>query len=143
MTRTRPNLWLYNETVIDKFWTIPDNAHGFTYILTNCVNNKKYIGKKSFWKWRFKKGKRTKYRTKSEWFNYTGSSNHVDLDIKEFGIKSFRRDMLKICNSSLELSYQEEKLLFIHEAIERDDYYNQSVGGRYYSSNLFPLTATK
>ena len=38
--------WQYNGSDFDE---VPKGMEGFVYLITNLVNNKKYIGKKHFW----------------------------------------------------------------------------------------------
>ena len=139
MTRKSAKPWLYQNKFVDRWWLPPEDSHGFTYKITCNVNNRIYIGKKTFNRWRTDKNNK-KFQSPSNWRAYFGSSNHVAKDIELYGYKAFSREMIKICYSSLELSYQETKLLFVHETIETEAFYNQSIGGKYYASNLFPST---
>lgn len=38
--------WQYRNS---DFNEVPDHMEGFVYLITNVVNQKKYIGKKNFW----------------------------------------------------------------------------------------------
>ena len=40
-------MWLYNDKEFDE---TPEEYQGFVYIITDLTNNKKYLGKKFFWK---------------------------------------------------------------------------------------------
>ena len=131
--------WIYKQEPCDRWWFPPEGAYGFTYEIVCKPNKRRYIGKKSFKRKRKDKNNKI-FLAESNWRNYFGSSNHVDNDVSLYGYRAFDREMLKICYSSLELSYQETKLLFVHETIETDEFYNQSIGGKYYASNLFPST---
>ena len=74
--------------------TMPADAFGFIYEITNTVNQKKYIGKKQMVK-RIKraplKGKKRKRIdfVESDWKSYTGSSDRLNADIEEFGKNAF------------------------------------------------------
>lgn len=133
--RAKPNLWVYEKEVIDKFWTIPQNTYGFIYLITNCINNRKYIGRKSFYRNKFKRG--NKYKIETNWRDYMGSSRDLKEDVAKFGIKNFQRKILELTVSSYNTSYLETKYLFINECIESDDYYNKSILGKFYSDKIF------
>ena len=57
-------MWIYNN---NELTTIPSEAYGYVYLITNKITNKKYIGKKLFWFIKQKpiKGKRKKIKTVS------------------------------------------------------------------------------
>ena len=38
--------WRYNE---EDFTEAPKGIEGFVYLITNLTNDRKYVGKKSFW----------------------------------------------------------------------------------------------
>ena len=135
MTRKEPNLWLYGEEVIDKFWSPPTGSYGFVYLITNCINTKKYIGRKSFYRWRYRNNK--KYQTGTNWRKYMGSSKDLKEDITQFGVKHFKREILELARSSYHLSYLETKYLFKNEVIESDKWYNHSILGKFYDFKLF------
>ena len=89
-----------------------DENEGFVYIIKNLKDNMYYIGKKSFWSNRTLKplkGKTRKrhVRTESEWRSYTGSSNWLNEDIESMGIENFSKQILKVCRTKSELSYEE------------------------------------
>ena len=79
--------WTYNNIVVND---LPDDVEGFVYVITNLVDNRKYIGKKLA---RFKttkpplKGRKNKRRgtKESDWRTYWGSSDHLNADVKKLG----------------------------------------------------------
>lgn len=102
------------------------NSYGFVYVITNTRNNKKYIGKKTFW---FKRTKQIKLKKKkiiveSDWKTYFGSSPELLKDVKEFGQDNFKREIVRLCFSKGECSYYEAKMMFSVDAILSDAYYN-------------------
>ena len=102
---------------------------GFVYIITNCVNNRKYIGKKqcqSVKKRAPLKGKTRKRReiVETDWKTYTSSSNDLNKDIELHGKSNFKFEILQWCNSKWMLSYVEAKLQFEHEVLLDSSYYN-------------------
>jgi hypothetical protein len=77
---------------------------GFVYVITDKSNNKKYVGKKTFWSKRTLpplKGKTRKRRSvvESDWKSYYGSSDLVKQLLLEVGEQNFRREILYFCKS--------------------------------------------
>lgn len=130
-----------------KLRTPPLGAVGFVYIIV-FADGQKYIGKKNFWtnrKRRFGKREIAKLKDKrkkkyeivtkeSNWEEYTSSNPEVNVLI-ERGYK-YKKRILRICKGKKELSYYEEKYLFMNGAIESDDYLNGNIAGRYYKRDL-------
>jgi hypothetical protein len=122
---------------------IPEGAVGFVYSMTAIINGKSvaYIGKKNFQAVRKKKLSKKRLSTdkrkktyervsKSAYQNYY-SSNDVLKHAHKSGI-SIRRDILKICFSKTELTYQEVKHQFQYGVLENDLYLNGNILGRFY-----------
>lgn len=106
-----------------------DLPFGFVYIITNCITNKKYIGKKQCKTVKKRaplKGKTRKRReiVETDWKTYTSSSNDLNSDISIYGKNNFKFEILQWCNSKWMLSYVEAKLQFEHEVLLNDLYYN-------------------
>ncbi len=102
---------------------------GFVYLITNTVDDKKYIGKKQIEK-RTKrpplKGKKRKriFVGESDWKTYTGSSDKLNADIEEHGKDKFKFEIIYSCGTKSELAYMETLYQFQAEALLREDYYN-------------------
>lgn len=114
---------------------IPEDGYGFIYLITNTANNRKYIGKKQFFKTIKRpplKGKKNKRHVKSDsdWRIYTGSSDNLNEDIKKYGKSSFKFEILKICYSKWELAYEETYLQFKKGVLLSDEYYNGIINCR-------------
>ena len=132
------NGWTHLGEVVEE---LPENCVGFVYLITNLVNDKKYIGKKLA---RFKvtkpplKGKKRKRRStkESDWRDYWGSSDHLNNDVKLFGEDKFTREILYLCPSRGLLSYLEAKEQFDRKVLESDEYYNGIINVRVGSSKL-------
>tara|TARA_R100000655_G_scaffold20076_2_gene41608 strand:+ start:145 stop:606 length:462 start_codon:yes stop_codon:yes gene_type:complete len=138
------HLWLYKgKEFLEEM--IPEDAVGFVYEMQAIIDGKhvKYIGKKNFYSKRKKKfgkkalaaitDKRTKkYEivTKLDYQKYF-SSNKVLKDAHKKGI-IINRNILVICYSKTELTYQETKLQFINEVLEKDEFLNANILGRFY-----------
>ena len=131
-------MWYYNGKEFD---TTPDEYQGFIYIITENSTNKKYIGKKNFWKPKTlpitkTRKRRVRTRVESDWREYFGSSKEVQLLVEENGEKAFRRDILKLCKRKGEMSYYEAKLQFEKDVLLSDEYYNEFIGCKIHSKHL-------
>lgn len=124
-------MWHYNNQVLE---TIPEGMEGFVYLIENLTNNKKYIGKKTFWQRRKdpKTGRRKK--TESNWRSYQGSCDSLIEDIKELGISSFKKTILYLCPHKKSMSYFETSEQFKRDVIMSEDYYNTNIEGKFFSS---------
>ena len=138
--------WEYEGLLISE---IPDTeAVGFVYEITykdpKTGQVSKYIGKKNFYSVRnVKKGKRelaamTDMRgskkkqviKESNWLKY--QSSHEDL--KKAEPFYLEKKILVLCYSKSELTYQETKHLFVNEVLEKDEYLNSNILGKFYKA---------
>jgi hypothetical protein len=134
--------WLYNGT---KFTSehIEDN-YGFVYQITDLANNKKYIGKKFFWNkkklapLKGKKNKRNKI-VESDWQDYFGSNEVIKQIVEQAGDQRFQREILVLCKSKGECSYEEAKLQFEREVLLKDDFYNSFIGIKLHRNHVKTL----
>ena len=131
-------MWYYNN---EEFNSTPDEYQGFVYIITEISTDKKYIGKKNFWKPKTlpinkKRKRRVRTRTESDWREYYSSSHEVVALVEQNGVGNYRRDILKLCKTKGEMSYYEAKLQFEKNVLFRDDYYNEFIGCRVHSKHL-------
>jgi len=136
--------WLYKaQQFTDDM--IPEGAVGFVYEMEAIIDGKsvRYIGKKNFYSVRKKKfGKKAlaamtdkrakKYElvTKTNYENYY-SSNKVLQDAHKAGVP-IKRYMIQICYSKAELTYQETKYQFVRGVLEKEEYLNANILGRFY-----------
>jgi hypothetical protein len=138
--------WLYNKKDFNELH-IPEGAVGFVYIMTAVIDGKSvaYIGKKNFFanikKPLGKKAlamstdkrlKKYKRELKPDFMNYY-SSNKVLKDAHKAGVV-FKREILRICYSQMELTYQEVKHQFQYEVLEKEEYLNGNILGRFYKT---------
>lgn len=136
--------WLYKGEVFNDS-KIPEGAIGFIYEMEAIIDGKavRYIGKKNFYSTTKKKfGKRAvanmedkrakKYtiQVKPNYQNYY-SSNKVLQDAHKNGIP-IKRFMIRICFSKTELTYHETKYQFVREVLEKEEYLNANILGRFY-----------
>jgi hypothetical protein len=139
------------------FWTckgkvfgeldIPEGAIGFIYHMTAIIDGKSvaYIGKKNFFA-NIKRplgkkalavttDKRLKKYTrviKPDFLNYY-SSNAVLKKAHKEGVH-IKREIIKICYSGMELTYQETKHQFVYEVLEKEEFLNGNILGRFYKT---------
>ena len=132
-------MWLYNGKEIGD-----DEIEGyaaFVYIITNLVDNKRYIGKKIFTSIRRKKVKgktrRKKVQKESDWKSYYGSNKSLQADIERLGQDKFEREIVKLCKTRGTASYWEAKLQMQHEVLEKpDDFYNDWIMVKVHRSHI-------
>jgi hypothetical protein len=136
--------WLYQGRPFND-GMIPEGAVGFVYEMEAIIDGKsiRYVGKKNFYSVTKKKfGKKAvakmtdkrnkKYETvsKPSYQNYY-SSNEVLKEAHKNKIP-IKRYMVKICFSKMELTYYETKFQFLREVLEKEEYLNGNILGRFY-----------
>ena len=136
--------WLYQGRPFNDSM-IPEGAVGFVYEMEAIINGKsvRYVGKKNFYSVTKKKfGKKAvakmtdkrnkKYETvsKPSYQNYY-SSNEVLKEAHKNKIP-IKRYMVKICFSKMELTYYETKFQFLREVLEKEEFLNGNILGRFY-----------
>jgi hypothetical protein len=131
-------MWTYNDNEYDE---TPEEYQGFVYIITELDTDKKYIGKKFFWKPKTlpitkKRKRRVKTRVESDWRKYYGSSKEVQQLLELKGSDSFKRVILRLCKTKGECSYYEAKYQFDNDVLLRDDYYNEFIGCKIHSKHI-------
>ena len=124
---------------------IPAGAIGFIYNMSAIINNKSvsYIGKKNFFAnikrplgkkalamSTDKRLKKYKRELKPDFMNYY-SSNKILKEAHKAGV-TIKREILLICYSGMELTYQETKHQFVHEVLEKEEFLNGNILGRFY-----------
>jgi hypothetical protein len=110
-------MWIYNnKEVIEQ----PDLAIGFIYKITNLTNDRIYIGKKLFIKY---------------WQKYYGSSEELKADVKLLGHQSFKRDIIRFCNTKIDLTYYEVYYQCMHNVLTSNSY-NRSILGKFYKGKI-------
>ena len=125
--------WKYNN---QDFIEVPKDMEGFVYLITNLTNNKKYIGKKTFWT--RQKDRKTGRRKKkeSDWQSYFGSCDELIEDVKNLGEDKFLREILYLCPHKKSMSFYETMEQFKRDVIFKEDYYNTNVEGKFFSSEV-------
>ena len=133
--------WLFENNVFDPEESFLEDYQGFVYIITELTTDKKYIGKKFFWKPKtlpVTKTRKRKVKTRaiSDWKKYYGSSQEVKTLVEEKGAENFKREVLKLCRTKGECSYYEAKLQFEYDVLLRDDFYNAFIGCKIHAKHL-------
>lgn len=129
-------MWYFDNSIINE---INPGYIGYVYLITNILNNRKYIGKKLFVfkKTKTIKGKKKKYLVESDWKDYYGSSQSLLTDVETYGKDNFKREILKFCKTKSECSYYEAKFQFEFDVLLYPDiYYNDWISCRIRRSNL-------
>ena len=131
-------MWTYNDNEYDE---TPEEYQGFVYVITELDTDKKYIGKKFFWKPKTlpitkKRKRRVKTRVESDWRKYYGSSKEVQQLLEMKGSDNFKREILRLCKTKGECSYFEAKYQFDNDVLLRNDYYNEFIGCKIHSKHL-------
>jgi len=138
--------WKYKSKEFDEL-CIPEGAIGFIYSMTAILDGKSvaYIGKKNFFA-NIKRplgkkalavttDKRLKKYTrviKPDFLNYY-SSNAILKKAHKEGV-AIKREILMICYSGMELTYQETKHQFVYEVLEKEEFLNGNILGRFYKT---------
>ena len=131
-------MWTFNEEEYNK---TPEDYQGFVYQITELDSNKKYIGKKNFWKPKTlpitkSRKRRVRTRTESDWRQYYGSSNEVRKLVESRGQDKFKREIIKLCKTKGDMSYYEAKIQFENDVLFRKDYYNNFIGCKIHAKHL-------
>jgi hypothetical protein len=122
---------------------IPEGAIGFVYEMMAIIDGKpvRYIGKKNFYadvktkliKKELSTDRRMKTYKRVRKYTYQNyySSNEVLKKAKKDGVL-IRREILEICFSKLSLSYAECKYQFTLGVLEKDEFLNGNILGKFY-----------
>jgi hypothetical protein len=115
--------------------------YGFVYCITNRATNKKYIGKKFFWKAKTlpitkKRKRRQRLKVESDWKDYWGSNKHLQEDVAQCGKDMFYREILHLCKTKGECAYMETKEQFEREVLLSEQYYNGIINCRIGSKSV-------
>ena len=119
----------------------PNDLYGFVYCITNRATNKKYIGKKFFWKAKTlpitkTRKRRKKLKVESDWRDYWGSNKHLQEDVEKCGQDMFYREILHLCKTKGECAYMETKEQFDREVLLNENYYNGIINCRIGSKSV-------
>lgn len=137
--------WIYNGKVFTDE-CIPEQAFGFIYIMTAIIDGKSvsYVGKKNFYadiKTKLSKKalptdkrKKTYKRVRKCTYQNYFSSNEILKQAHKDGVH-IKREIIKICYTKSELSYQEVKYQFMYGVLESESWLNGNILGKFYKQN--------
>lgn len=130
--------WFYDDKLFEE---TPEDYQGFVYEIVDLYNNKRYIGKKNFWKPKIlpknsKRSRRVRTRVESDWKTYYSSNKELQLLAEANDEVLFERIILRLCKTKGEMSYYEAKLQFEKDVLLRDDYYNEFIGCKIHAKHI-------
>jgi hypothetical protein len=146
-------MWLFQNLPFDqkKYEEIKDNHYGFLYKITVFHQGKYsyYWGRKAFShtkKTKLSKKARigTRKRIKvasvdSKWRDYLGSSKPLLQYIKDNPEALLIREIVLFCKTRSDLTYRETELLIDENVLFRNDCWNGSINGRWFSGKINPI----
>lgn len=88
----------------------------YVYEITNLINGKKYIGKRS-----------CNCPIKDD--KYMGSGKYLKMAIKKYGKENFKKEVLEVCSDTEECFNREIYYIQKFNAVQSNRYYNQASGG--------------
>lgn len=91
------------------------HLYNYVYLITNVLNNKRYIGKHS---------------TDNLEDNYIGSGIIIKQIIRKYGKKVFKKQILEFCNSEEQAFEREKYWIKFYNALQDDNFYNLDQGGK-------------
>lgn len=142
-------MWKYKGKKVESLEDLPENAHGFVYLIRNMVTDRFYVGKKNLLSVTNKpltkkelseitdkrKSKKKQVIKESNWKSYYGSNKELLADIKEYGQDKFERTILKVCFSKKELTYYEIHQQCVYNVLITNSY-NDNVLGKFFRKDL-------
>lgn len=140
--------WTLKGREIKHIKDFPEEAIGFIYLI-HYSNGKKYIGRKSLYSYTKRhfgkrelalvtdKRKKTYEILKKEmkWQSYEGSKKELK-DLKDGGIHIIKKEVLKVCFTSKQMTYYETQCLFSYGVLEGEEYINDNILGKFYRRDL-------
>ncbi len=151
-------MWIYNGKQVEDIQDFPENTYGFIYEVTHLPTGKKYLGKKVLYferniklgkrelqelkEERSQKGlkgrppKKKKVIKESDWKKYYGSQKEIRDLVKKEPLENFSREILDIAENKKYLTYLETKLLFTREVLEKEEYLNDNIAGKFFRKDI-------
>jgi hypothetical protein len=126
------NPWIYRGEIFDE--KLVDKYDSFVYIIT--YDDKKYLGKKTFWFMRKKPGAKRRSRMPSDWKTYYGSSEVMKKLVKENLPDLFRREILHLCITKGESTYYETREQFCRDVLVDPSYINDNILGKFFTERV-------
>jgi hypothetical protein len=123
-------MWVYQDRELTE--ADVDGYVGFVYLITNLVDGRFYVGKKTlkFRRTKTVKGRKRRVVVDSDWRDYWSSSDRLRADVVELGESSFERRVLHLCETKSQMTYMEMVEQIERRVLERDDSYNDWICAR-------------
>ena len=153
-----PQSWRYKDQLITEISDMPEGTYGFIYRVIHLPTKKKYIGKKVlFFERNVKLGKRETEQLKeerrsqgiggrvptkkkvikeSDWKDYYGSEEEIKKLARSSKPEDWTREILEFVPTKKLLTYYEIKHIFINDALEDPDFYNDNILGKFYKKDF-------
>ena len=144
-------MWLYQDKEVKELTDMPENTFGFIYEVTHLPTGRKYLGRKQLISVQKKAlGKRelalqidkraSKKKTvtkETDWKTYYGSHPEIKQMIKDKKESEFTREILIFVSSKKQLTYYEDKYLYMKGVIEPGStYFNDNISGRFFKKDF-------
>lgn len=101
--------------ILPKFPVSPlRKSYGYIYLVTNKANYKRYIGQ---------------HKSSEFDLEYMGSGYALNKAFKKYGKKNFTIEIIDWASNKLELNEKEKLWIKYLEALDSDEFYNQTIGG--------------
>lgn len=139
-------MWQYNQ---ETNFEIPDGAIGFVYRITNLTNNQIYIGRKMLSSNRKAKltkkdkllpeNKRKKFKRvvkETNWKDYYGSCDELNLDVERLGKENFKREILCFCFTKTDISFRELYYQIKHEVLFSNSYNSHIANTKFFKGKV-------
>ena len=139
--------WVFKNTQLE-LTEVPEGYYGFIYRIdyhepeTNKVYS--YIGKKNFYQERNlalgkqelaartdkRQSKKKKVVKESDWRKYQSSNKFL----KTVDSKYLSKEILMVCSTKTELTYQETKALFVNDVLDKTEFLNDNILGKFFKT---------
>ena len=144
-------MWIYQNNEIKELTDMPEHTFGFIYEVTHTPTGKKYLGrkqlisvtrkllgKKELALITDKRSSKKKTITKeTDWKAYYGSHPEIKQMVKEGKQLEFTREILIFVSTKKQLTYYEDKYLYMKGVIEPGSiYFNDNVSGRFFKKDF-------
>jgi hypothetical protein len=144
-------MWIYQNNEIKELTDIPEHTFGFIYEVTHTPTGKKYLGRKQLLSVTRKllgkkelalitdkrSSKKKTITKETDWKAYYGSHPEIKQMIKEGKQLEFTREILIFVSTKKQLTYYEDKYLYMKGVIEPGSiYFNDNVSGRFFKKDF-------
>jgi hypothetical protein len=148
-------MWLHQNKQINELTDMPENTFGFIYEVTHIPTGRKYLGRKQLISVTRKAlGKKelalqtdkrlSKKKTviqETDWKIYYGSHPEIKQLIKDKKHLEFTREILMFVPTKKQLTYYEDKYLYMNGVIEPGStYFNDNISGRFFKKDFYDKT---